>query len=280
MEGYTMSEIIKTAEGTLSKDRNGDIAEYGIEYLAFGFESRDEAINSARLNAPVTYNGLYLNKVIYSGLKGDGMLITATYGDSSLVAGQKDEELQFNFSTIGGTTHITSGIECTARGAIDEEKNPAPDVKYIGWNGKYGKDCRIKGYNKITPQMKKTITRKMKYEDWDSNYENTLYVLTGKINNAKFMGHEKGSVLFYGANASGVMTRKSVITVNYEFVISPGETDIDLGNGFKVSKEGWSVLWTVPGDVYNAGKCVLKDVWCYITRIYRYGDFRRLGLDV
>ena len=153
-------------------------------------------------------------------------------------------------------------------------------MKYIGWNGKYGKDCRIKGYDKITPQMKKTITRKMKYEDWDSNYENTLYVLTGKINNAKFMGHEKGSVLFYGANASGVMTRKSIITVNYEFVISPGETDIDLGNGFKVSKEGWSVLWTVPGDVYDAGKCILKDIWCYITRIYRYGDFRRLGLDV
>lgn len=277
--------VIKMAEGALSKDREKNLIEYGIDYLVLDIETKDGALNAVIDQSPRIYRGLVLNTVEYGGIKGEGIIINVRYGRKDAGgagAVEDDDELQFSYSTMGGSVHINEGIKCTARYPDKgEEGVKAPDIgALIGWNGKNGNNSRIKGYDKFVCSTKKTITRKMKYKDFDAAYERVLEDLGCHVNNDKYMGREKGEVLYLGANVSGIMSSKELLTVQYDFLIAKNEKDVDLGNGVKVDKSGWSVLWNVPADYTEGDQRIIKPKWYYMTQVYPEGDLKKLGLKI
>ena len=76
------------------------------------------------------------------------------------------------------------------------------------------------------------------------------------------------------------MSSKELLTVQYDFLIAKNEKDVDLGNGVKADKSGWSVLWNVPADYAEGDQRIIKPKWYYMTQVYPEGDLKKLGLKI
>lgn len=188
---------------------------------------------------------------------------------SDVLVGQTELEI------AGGTHHITKSLETVTKknGNLFED---APNFDgLIGVNGD-----NVQGVDIYVPSMTLRETRVLLATEIDRAYISTLYNLAAKVNDAPFMGFERGELLFIGASLRG---RKGSgdWEITYSFLASPNTTlhfdSVDLPIG-DVEKEGWHLFWIldVAKEDTEANAMVRRPGALYVERVYEYGDFELL----
>lgn len=109
-------------------------------------------------------------------------------------------------------------------------------------------------------------------------YKGLLFSLTGKVNNAAFMGLAAGECLFLGA--SGSKRSEDDWEITFRFAGSPNVTGLMVGDIGPIAKKGWEYLWVrYEDDEDSASKTLVKrPVAAYVERVYEEGDFSLLGV--
>lgn len=109
-------------------------------------------------------------------------------------------------------------------------------------------------------------------------YKGTLFLLTGKTNQAAFRNFAVGEVLFLGA--SGTKRGKDDWEITFKFAASPNVTNLQIGSITVASKRGWELLWVRYTDVEDltARMLVKQPVAAYVEQVYEEGDFSGLGI--
>lgn len=268
-------QVIKTSEGDEARTSKNKILEYGIQYLVIGAESKSAALDAVYSECPKIYNGMFLNSVRFSSFNGDagGIEITAQYAEVDATLDSDDTEDTFTFDTSGGTTKIIQGI-----GLVAKTPGDAPDPgAFIGWNGKTGEEADFAGVEKVTPALKLSFAKKIKYSAFTNKYMRTLAELTGTVNASAFKGWEAGEVLFTGVQASGVVKSGAEVSLTFSFMVSPNVTNQQFG-GHTVRKKGWIYLWSIPTNKQKNGKIYVEQLGIYLTKIYTETDFKLLKI--
>src|SRR5699024_6424318 len=146
----------------------------------------------------------------------------------------------------------------------------APDYKgAIGYNNGNvnGTDILVHSYHFSETHYFATVSQA---------YKNTLFALTGKVNDATFKGLAAGECLFLGA--TGSKHGDGPWAVTYNFAGSPNQTGLVVGDITGISKDGWDYFWVhyAPKDDTNAKAVVQQPTAAYVEKVYERGDFSQL----
>lgn len=168
----------------------------------------------------------------------------------------------FSFSTSGGTYHVKTAKEQTAYGTTPEDVDEA-----INWNGQAAEGIDIVG-----GKLQFEIRKKKPGNLITLNYLRVLYGLTGKTNNAAYLGFAAGELLFLGAN--GQQVRGGDTEVTFQFVANPNLASATIAGVTVSDIKGHDYVWSYyqPGTL---GVPTLKGV--YKARLYDSGNFNLLG---
>ena len=211
----------------------------------------------------------------YDGLKRDSFTITPLGGgiwDCSVRYVEIESESQFTFDTGGGTQHINQSLQSV-------NNYPAPGEVAPNFQGAIGvNQDQIEGTDVTVPVYNFTETHYIDDALVTLAYKGTLFLLTGRVNNAAFKGFAAGEVLFLGA--SGAKRGLEDWEITFRFAASPNVAGLQLGNIAGINKEGWQYLWVRFADEEDAGAKTLikKPIAAYVERVYEYGDFS--GLEI
>ena len=177
----------------------------------------------------------------------------------------------YSFDTSGGTVKVTQSLE-TLR------KYPPETAPDHGGAIGVGLDGQPEGVEIPVPAMKFSETHYLPASMVTLAYINTLYRLTGKVNNAVFRQFAPGELRFRGA--SGRRRGLGDYEVEYSFDASENVTGLSVGDFTDIEKEGWSYLWTYYGrEIDQDAHAVLtKPKAIYIERVHQYADFSALGI--
>jgi hypothetical protein len=257
-------------------------------------DAADEATAVAAINAvvPSTWNGLwFLNTEAEE--EGDGLWRgSSNYGipaAGQVVPGQggvspppppppapaATDALgpEWSFDTTGGTSHITTSLE-TRQAEEGSGFGSPPDTKLVIGASKNGEPS---GCDIVVPKFEFQKTVLMEFVT--PNYLRTLVDLTGKTNNATFLGvFLQGEVLYLGA--SGSTKSSEGVTVVHRFSGSPNKT----GNGAatnpveRLSPNGHDYVWCTYEDEESNGAKVSVPASAFVERVYEEGDFDELGI--
>ena len=184
----------------------------------------------------------------------------------------------FSFDTTGGMQHITSSENTTSFALAGQI---APDFQ-----GAIGvSDKSVAGVDIVTPVYNFSKTVRKDNSILNQEYLVSLAQLTGKVNDAPFLGFEAGEVLFRGASGSveqinGVnVDGKSDIT--FLFSASPNRSSYSIGAITGISKKGWDYQWVrYQYDTDDtAKKLIQKPLAVYIEEVCKKGAFGILGIE-
>lgn len=188
----------------------------------------------------------------------------------------QENESSFSFDTTGGSQHLTQ-----SRSTAGKYPETAEDYGgAIGYDGE-----RLEGCDITTPCFKFSETHYKAASFVDDDYKRLVKLLTGKVNNAVFKGHEAGEVLFLGVTGSRRGRKpEDLWELTYSFAVSENETNLTVGTGAGaitgISKEGWQYLWVrYEESVDSTAKVkVKKPKAVYIENVYRKANFS--GLEI
>jgi len=255
-------------------------AEYVIEILT-GTNSEQRARNALEQAIPEFFTNewktLYREPVTVEELTDKHWKGEANYVSRS-VEGEEVVPDTFSFDTTGGTQHITSSENTTK---FAPSGQIAPDFQ-----GAIGvSDKSVAGVDIVTPVYNFSKTVRKDNAALSQSYLVALAQLTGKVNDAPFLGCEAGEVLFRGASGSieqylGVnVSGKSDIT--FLFSANPNRSSYSVGSISGISKKGWDYQWVrYQYDTDSiAKKLIQKPLAVYIEEVYRKGSFSILGIE-
>ena len=174
-----------------------------------------------------------------------------------------------SFDTTGGTVHVSQSFGTNRFGTL------APDFK-----GAIGvSDDRVDGVDITIPAYKFSETHYIPRAFVGTSYKYTLFLLTGKVNNAAFKGFAAGEVLFLGS--TGSRRGREDFEITYHFAASPNIASIVFTSSITVlDKEGWDYMWLYYNDEVDgtAHRIVRRPRAAYVERVYERADFGSLGL--
>jgi len=113
------------------------------------------------------------------------------------------------------------------------------------------------------------------------SYRKQLFRLTSKVNQAAWREFDAGEVIFMGASGARRGTKSTDDwEITFKFSASPNETEIVIGEITGIRKRGWEYLWVRYDDQEDefATMLVKRPRAAYVEQVYRYGDFRQLGI--
>jgi len=187
-----------------------------------------------------------------------------------------ENESRFAFETGGGTLHRLQSIANISRTAIAGET--APD-----FSGAIGvSESGIEGVDLVAPQYTFSETHWKAASFVTEPYKQTLFNLTGKVNDASFKGFAADEVLFLGA--SGSRTGTDLWEITYRFQASENATAIVIGsppNQITVpSKKGWEYLWIRYREEEDTSAKIIvrRPLAAYVEQVYETGNFASLGI--
>lgn len=191
------------------------------------------------------------------------------------------DEPSETFDTAGGQQHITQSLQTVGAYKLDGDPNDPP-----AYGGAIGVNANgdVEGVDKIVPVYQFEHTLYRNDNEVTQAYKGALFRLTGRVNDAPFLGFAAGECLFLGASGHRRGVGKWEIT--FRFAASPNidgtpEAPGIIIEGIKVtSKKGWEYLWIQYIDVEdaNAKKLGKKAIGVYVEKIYDDGDFAGLGI--
>ena len=139
--------------------------------------------------------------------------------------------------------------------------------------------------------FKWTETHYFPFAFYSMAYRDILSVLTCTVNASEFRGWPAGTVLFDGAEISLVTDTdtegdgeiKYYWKIGYSFITSPHVSDIRIGNGYPITKEGWNYLWVfrkkqTASDRNGKTSTIMRPYAAYVERVYEHTEFAYLLL--
>lgn len=218
-------------------------------------------------NVPLTLNGVGTPEFEEYDLEHEGNGIWLWTIRYSTAPSSEPGEIVDAFQTGGATARITQAKQHIAR-----FPGTAPNC-----NGAINvtKDS-VEGTEIIVPTFKFQRTMFFDPVDVDAAYRLAVFGLTGKVNDATFLGFSAGEVLFEGA--SGTIRGSGNWEIQFSFAVSPNVTGLSMGPISGISKGGWEYLWTLFEDFEDVNLLVKKAVGVYVERVYDAGDFSLLGI--
>jgi hypothetical protein len=107
--------------------------------------------------------------------------------------------------------------------------------------------------------------------------KNTLFALTGKVNDDTFKGLAAGECLFLGASGT-LRDSGEDWEITYSFAASPNRTGITVGSITSIAKKGWEYLWVEYGEATSNNRLIKVPVSVHVEQVYESGDFAGLGI--
>jgi hypothetical protein len=245
----------------------GDSPRAILRYVIKNAEEHEEALSGLEAEAPVLFDGLprLKYKVIPVGPK-------LWYGEAQYQRPTRQATgiKVYQFDTGGGSQHITQSLATVQRygrpgyappnflGAIGVSQNSVDGVDIV---------IPIYNFSEVNYESNSQV---------DDAYKQTLFYLTGRVNNDSWNGYAAGEVLFLGA--AGSMRAGGDWEITYRFAASPNLTGITIGDITGIAKKGWEYLWVqyldgVDNDAYSLIK---RPHSVHIEQVYPVGDFSNL----
>ena len=251
-------------------------SDYSPEYIIQGTESEDAAVAALAAHVSpfvLTSTGFMLVlKTCSVKWNSPGSWIgTANYRPPEAIQKQPGQET-FSFDMTGGTQHATQSLSTI--GNYAPSGATAPNFK-----GAIGvtKDS-IEGVDITVPVYQFSITHVFAPDAVTTTYMGILFNLTGKTNNAPFMGLDTGECLFLGP--SGGKRGDGNWEITFKFAGSPNKTTLTVGDITIPAKKGWEYLWVRYEDKEDANAKVLvkHPVSAHVEKVYDEGDFSTLSI--
>lgn len=261
-----MAEIAERYDSRAS--RMGDQPGIDLLYVVTGTEDEAEVRALATNRSPMFYEDLERVQLLTDPQGGGVWYVTVRY---ALIEHPGD----YDFDTSGGSHRLTTSLDTVAR--VARPGYVAPD-----YQGAINvQDGRVEGADATVPMFVWSDTRSIHPLNMTPEYRNTLFHLTGRVNDKPLAGagFAKGEVLFLGA--SGQRRGRERWSVTFKFAASPNVVGVPIGNsGLLVTKEGWQHLWVRFEDDVFSDRLIKVPVAYYVEQIYQYGDFDELGIEV
>lgn len=185
-----------------------------------------------------------------------------------------------SFNLVGGTTHITNSLAVintyTASGFTAMDFKGAIGVEFSAG----GSQTRVRGLDIFTPILDYTYTTQFANDVVTDSYIDTIFALTGQVNNATFKGRPAGSVLFKGARGS--RKGQDRWEIGFEFAYSENKTGLTIGDITGIDKKGWEYLdiLYMPAASRVNGLDVSVPQQVTIHKVYETGNFKNLLIGV
>lgn len=254
----------------------GNVISSQINYIVFEVSNEDEALQAVLDITPTLIGLAGLEQIeISERLDETTFKVNATYNKRSSSSDDEDDEVPtLSFSCGGGTVHLSEAYEQTAL-PVGKNFNPG---KMIGWNGKGGDEMEIEGVDVPAPLFKEVYTKKISTSKLTTSYRRKIGSMVGSVNANKFMGWERGEVMFESISFSAPYDGGSEkVTVTFEFGIRPNEKNFSFA-GKKIEKKGFEYLWTIPQKSMEFGVPTLTPQAAFKAQVCPYADFSALGL--
>ena len=246
-----------------------------VPYIVF--DAVDEAAVFTAIDAavPSTVRNLYLDTVeITERLDTDKWRAVVKYSSREWT---ESPDSKFSFDTSGGSQHIT-----TSKSTVNRYGPLKADLgELIGYDAE---SRSVQGTDIVVPVYNFAETHFFSNAAVTSAYKQTIFGLTGKVNNASFKGFSAGEVLFLGASGSRQGDDSNdKWEISFRFGASQNATGLVVGSITGIDKWGWEYMWidyrdeTVTND---AG----KEMWVkvpkavYIEQVYDTGNFADLDI--
>lgn len=184
---------------------------------------------------------------------------------------------EFGFTTTGGTQTLTHARK---------------HIESWGLNGAAARDCqgtigltadgKIEGVEVVSPKLEWSVTKVFRFITL--NYVVRLMRATGKTNDRKWYGYERGELLFLGADGQyrGQGPDDASWSITFKFAAAPNESltiNDDLpGPGNTIEKKGWEHLWVAYKTSKSNNKGVEIPFEAHLEQVYDETDFRDLGI--
>lgn len=287
---------ITVEEKFISRSRaTGDNPVIVVSYHIYETDSDAAAEIALQSNVPAVVDGWPLKgcRVDQLGLstRWEG---TATYGPPKGGAGEaRGDDVVFQFSTAGGTTHITQSLRTINRFGFNYPDEglvtAAPD--FAGAIGVTERD--VEGTDIVSSRYEWSEGHFFAPEVVDSAFRGRLFDLTGTVNDRAFGDLQAGEGLFLGVDGQ----RRNGPNgpdweLVYRFAASPNATaanqrlKIEYGQGQSVVvvKEGWDYFWIRYRDALDPSNAsvVKRPAAAYVERVYRRANWGHatLGLGI
>lgn len=269
-------KIYRTQEGSETWNSLGNTKEKEIKYFVSNPTSKHDAMKAVMEDAPSSYGNLPRASIRFDSYDADGNIeISVTYSKESNDTATNDDdntepESTMNFECSSGTAHVIKARQQEIKyGNIDAGG-------FIGWHGPGADVDVIDGVDIVSATMRVTFTKTMSVSKLTTSYCRKIAELTGTVNNSDFKGWKIGEVLFLGASYSAA-EGDTKTQVSFNFAIQPTE-EITIA-GKTIRKYGHDVFTTITKKVKNVdGAPTVKIVAAHLSRVYKFMDFKQLGL--
>ena len=183
---------------------------------------------------------------------------------------------EWSFDTGGGAATLRKSHATRAKKSATTWPNPTPthlQAVNVGPDGVAG--CEI-----VVPKLEFSVTRQVPY--LTLGWLQTVYAMTGTVNNATFMGFPGDTagyseLLFLGASGQG--RDDGAWTVTWKFAASKRRNEPLLDNpSDNTQVGGWDFVWYSFAPGVSNGVTVQTPVHVYVERVYEPSDFKQLGV--
>jgi hypothetical protein len=181
-------------------------------------------------------------------------------------------EARFSFSTMGGTVRVFHSLETANRYALPG-KTAANHGKLIGVT-----PDGVEGADIVIPAMSFTIDYRHPKAVITHAFRRTLGLMTGTTNDATFMTHPAGEVLYMGAQGS--QGTHSDPQLSHSFLHAENLTDQVIGAITGIAKAGHDYLWVVYEEDVDSGakRKIKKPIEVHVEKLYKPSSFSALGI--
>jgi len=254
------------SSGSTNGDRTfyitgSDVAEDVYDFLAIELPRDYGGLRLVDFSVRRMGPGLYSCSAQYGAPSG-GTASRTNITPTPLETNSGSDSYAFSFTTTGGTYHISDAKSQTSFGTAPKSVGTA-----INWNGQFGDGIDI-----IGPKLQFTIRKRKAGSLITLAYVNTLVSLTGKTNNAVYLGFAVGELLFLGAD--GQQVRGGDTEITFSFAASPNISSASFDGVTVTDIKGHDYVWVLKEPTASGG-AVTKGV--YRATLYDSGDFSLLG---
>ena len=227
---------------------------------------------------PEFYDGLVFKKISWEHEGHDTWTFTADYVHPEVKDRQQTldtGDYTFSFDTGGGTVKRTVSKATTK---YPKSGETAPDFKGAISVTKNNSEQTVEGVDIGIPSLKFSIRKRFPLATLTLDYVNLLHSMTFTTNNASFLGFAAGELLFIGASGQEATDGDPEITFN--FLASPNDSDLTIGDITGVAKNGHEYLWVYFEEKEDsaANMTVKQPKACYVEKVYDASNFGALGI--
>jgi len=244
-----------------------------LVYVIRGTIDEDEAWQALADGSPTTVatgaKTLKRNSLKVQPLGLDSWRGTSTYGLVAFTPNEVGDSV-YGFTIGGGTEHVAQSRSTVAAYAPTGQSPPDFDgaINFDGENVN-GVDIRAGGGGF-------TETHYMSNTQVTDAYKRIVARLYAHMNASPFKGHDRGEVLFDGAQ--GTRRGDDDWEVTFKFIVSKTRRNYDVGSIRVAEKLGWDYLWVYYLRSVSENVIVKQPRAIYVERVYEFGDFASLGI--